>query len=146
MSGATILVLNGPNLNMLGLRQPEIYGSATLANLERLCREAADAAGVAVECRQSNHEGDLIGWIQEARTDFDGLVLNAGAYTHTSVALYDAIVACETPVIEVHVSNIYAREPFRHHSYISPVAAGGVFGMGLQGYAMAIQALARRTA
>jgi len=139
-----VLVLNGPNLNMLGLRQPEIYGSMTLAELETFCIDAAAQVGWEADCRQSNVEGELVGWIHEARTDFDGIVLNAGAYTHTSVALLDAITASETPTVEVHMSNIYRREDFRHQSYIAPVAVGSICGFGPQSYALAIEALARR--
>lgn len=143
MSEKKVLVLNGPNLNMLGLRQPEIYGTMTLGELDKICADAAEAVGWEADCRQSNMEGDLVTWIQEARTAFDGIVLNAGAYTHTSVALQDAIAAAETPTIEVHLSNIYKREEFRHHSFIAPVATGSICGLGAQGYILAIEALAR---
>lgn len=136
-----LLVLNGPNLNMLGKRQPEIYGSATLADVEALCVETARALGHSLEARQSNHEGDLVDWIQEARESFDGIVLNAGAYTHTSIALRDAISASERPVVEVHLSNVHAREEFRHHSMIAGVAIGVIAGFGVQSYALAIRAL-----
>ncbi len=145
MSGSNkVLVLNGPNLNMLGLRQPEIYGSMTLDELHAFCAAAAAEVGWEADCRQSNIEGDLVGWIHEARTAFDGIVLNAGAYTHTSVALMDAITASETPTVEVHMSNIYRREEFRHQSYIAPVSVGSICGFGAQSYALAIEALARR--
>ena len=143
MGDKAVLVLNGPNLNMLGLREPDIYGAMTLAELEDICRSAADELGWRADCRQSNIEGELIGWIHEARTAYDGIVLNAGAYTHTSVALHDAIAAAETPTIEVHLSNIYKREAFRHHSYIAPVALGSICGLGADGYVLAIEALAR---
>ncbi len=142
----TVLVLNGPNLNLLGTREPAVYGSATLADVEALCRDEADRYGLAVEARQSNHEGELVDWVQEAarRQDVVGVVLNAGAYTHTSVALRDAVAGTGLPVVEVHVSNVHAREPFRHHSYLSAVAAGIVVGFGVDGYALAIAGLARR--
>ena len=146
-----ILVLNGPNLNLLGQREPAVYGAATLADVEALCRDAAAKAGATVECRQSNHEGLLIDWIQEAGVahragTLIGVVFNAGAYTHTSLALADAIKGTGVPVVEVHISNVHARESFRHHSYLSPIAAGIVVGFGIDGYALAIQGLARRAA
>lgn len=137
-----IFVLNGPNLNMLGLREPAVYGSATLDDVRRLSEARAGALGLAVDFRQSNVEGELVGWIQEARERASGIVLNAGAYTHTSVAILDALKAAERPVIEVHLSNIFARESFRHHSYVSPVALGVICGFGPRGYAMAIEAMA----
>ena len=142
----TVLVLNGPNLNLLGTREPEVYGSATLADVEALCRQEADRYGLAVDARQSNHEGELVDWVQEAgrRPDVLGVVLNAGAYTHTSVALRDAIAGTGVLVVEVHVSNVHAREPFRHHSYLSAVATGIVVGFGVDGYALAVAGLARR--
>ena len=142
----TVLVLNGPNLNLLGTREPDVYGSATLADVEALCRAEAERHGLAVEARQSNHEGELVDWVQEAgrRPEVLGVVLNAGAYTHTSVALRDAIAGTGVPVVEVHVSNVHAREEFRHHSYLSAVAAGVVVGFGVDGYALAVAALARR--
>jgi len=145
-----ILVLNGPNLNLLGTREPAVYGSATLADVEALCRGTAARLGVAVECRQSNHEGVLVDWIHEAGAaqragDLLGVVLNAGAYTHTSVALPDAVKGTGVAMIEVHISNVHAREAFRHHSFLSPVAAGIVVGFGIEGYALAIEGLARRT-
>jgi len=139
-----VFVLNGPNLNLLGLREPAVYGSSTLADVEALARATGDRLGLVVECRQSNHEGDLVDWIQEARTRAQGIVLNAGALTHTSVAIHDAIRGVGVPTIEVHISNVHARESFRHHSYISPVAAGVIVGLGLDGYDLALQALARR--
>lgn len=144
MSGKKLLILNGPNLNMLGLRQPEIYGSMTLQELEKICVDAAAELGCTADCRQSNIEGELVGWIHEARTGFDGIVINAGAYTHTSVALHDAIAAAETPTVEVHLSNIYKREEFRHHSFIAPVSVGSICGLGAEGYRLAIRALATR--
>ena len=140
------LVLNGPNLNLLGTREPGVYGPATLADAEDLCRQEASRYRLAVEARQSNHEGELVDWVQEAgrRPDVAGVVLNAGAYTHTSVALRDAIAGSGVPVVEVHVSNVHAREPFRHHSYLSAVATGIVVGFGVDGYALAVAGLARR--
>ncbi len=148
---STLLILNGPNLNLLGTREPGIYGATTLADVETLCREAAARAGHTIDFRQSNHEGVLIDAIHEAGRAFKagsvaGVVLNAGAYTHSSVALHDAIKGVDVPVIEVHISNVHAREAFRHHSWISPVAAGIVVGFGVDGYVLAIDGLARRTA
>lgn len=137
----SLLVLNGPNLNLLGTRQPEIYGSTTLADVEALCRAAGDRLSLAIDFRQSNHEGVLIDWIHEARGKHAGIVINAGAYTHTSVALMDAIASVELPVAEVHLSNIHRREEFRHLSYISKVALGMICGFGAQGYVLAIEAL-----
>jgi 3-dehydroquinate dehydratase-2 len=138
-----ILVINGPNLNMLGKRQPEIYGRETLADVEQACRTEAQRLGINVEFAQSNHEGALVDRIQAAREKNAGIIINAGAYTHTSVALLDALNAAELPVIEVHLSNIYKRESFRHHSYISPAAVGVIAGLGSQGYLLALQAVAR---
>ena len=135
-------VLNGPNLNMLGKREPHIYGAQTLADIETLCRKRAETVGAAIEFRQSNHEGALVDWIQEAGTNADGLVINPAAYTHTSIALQDAIRASGLPTIEVHLSNIHARESFRHRSYVSPVALAVICGLGAKGYGMAIEALA----
>ena len=147
----TLLILNGPNLNLLGTREPAVYGAATLADVEAMCQEAGKRHGFDVECRQSNHEGVLIDAIHEAGRSFKagthaGVVFNAGAYTHSSVALHDAIKGVDVPVIEVHISNVHAREPFRHHSYLSPVAAGIIVGFGVQGYLLAIDALAHRAA
>lgn len=147
----TILVLNGPNLNLLGTREPAVYGAATLADVEQACREAGERLGHAVECRQSNHEGVLLDAIHEAGRahaagSLIGVVFNAGAYTHTSIALHDAIKGAGVPVIEVHISNVHAREAFRHHSWLSPVAVGVIVGLGLDGYALAIEALSRRAA
>jgi 3-dehydroquinate dehydratase-2 len=144
MDKPRFLVLNGPNLNLLGAREPAIYGTGTLGDIEQLCHITATALGCEVDCRQSNHEGQLIDWIHEARTHFQAIVLNAGAYTHTSVALMDALKAVNVPVVEVHLSNVFQREAFRHHSYISPVALGVICGFGLDGYAMALRALAAR--
>ena len=147
---STILVLNGPNLNLLGSREPAVYGAATLADVERLCREAGERLGHSVDCRQSNHEGVLIDAIHDAGRAFAagsliGVVFNAGAFTHTSIALHDAIKGAGVPVIEVHISNVHAREEFRHHSWLSPVAVGIVIGLGVDGYGLAIEALARRS-
>jgi len=143
VAGATILVLNGPNLNLLGVREPSIYGRETLADIEEACLERAVDLGLSVEFRQSNHEGQLIDWIQEARESADGIILNAAALTHTSVALLDALRAAELPVIEVHLSNIYRREPFRHHSYVSAAANGIICGFGPHGYVLALDAMAQ---
>lgn len=147
----TALVLNGPNLNLLGSREPTVYGAQTLADVEALCREACAAHGLALDFRQSNHEGVLIDWIHEAGRvqaagTLAGVVLNAGAYTHTSIALHDAIKGAGVQVIEVHISNVHAREAFRHHSTISPVARGVIVGLGVAGYALAIAALAGQPA
>lgn len=139
-----VLVLHGPNLNLLGRRAPEVYGSATLADLETLCRSEGETLGLQVDCRQSNHEGELVEWIQKAGEDYGGLVLNAGAYSHTSIALHDALEAVALPTIEVHLSNIFKRESFRHHSYISPQALGVICGLGFDGYRAALLVLARR--
>ncbi|MEM8576882.1 MAG: type II 3-dehydroquinate dehydratase [Pseudomonadota bacterium] len=138
----SILVLNGPNLNLLGTRQPDIYGTATLADIEALCTQTGAALRVEVTCAQSNHEGALVEHIHAARGTQAGIVLNAGAYTHTSIALRDAITAAEVPVVELHLSNTAAREAFRHVSHIAPVAIGTIQGFGPAGYALAIRALA----
>ena len=137
-----IYVLNGPNLNMLGLREPAIYGSATLADVERRVHERAAALGLTADCRQSNIEGELVTWIQEGRDKASGVILNAGAYTHTSLALLDAIMASELPAIEVHLSNVFRRESFRHHSYISLGARGVICGFGPKVYELALEAMA----
>lgn len=137
---ATILLLNGPNLNLLGQREPDLYGSETLADVERLCREAA--APHDLDARQTNHEGEMLGWIHEARDTAAGIVVNPGAWTHTSVALLDALNAYEGPVIEVHVSQIHRREAFRHHSYVSLRADGVVAGFGVAGYVAAVRRVA----
>ena len=137
----SILILNGPNLNLLGTRQPEVYGKTTLADVEALCREKAKMLGFDMAFEQSNHEGALIDLIHAAKGKHAGIVLNAGAYTHTSIALMDAIASGELPVVEVHLSNIHAREEFRHRSYIAPVALGQICGFGAQGYLMALDAL-----
>jgi 3-dehydroquinate dehydratase-2 len=137
-----IYVLNGPNLNLLGTREPDIYGRTTLTEIGEMAARQAKSHGLSVVFRQSNHEGELVEWIQEARTKAAGVVINAGAYTHTSVALHDAIKGAGVPVIELHISNVHAREPFRHHSYLSPAAKGVILGFGVRGYALAITALA----
>ena len=139
----TVYVLNGPNLNLLGSREPEVYGRATLADVEKLCRATAKGHGLAIEFRQSNHEGELIDWIQEARAEkAAGLVINPAGYGHTSVAILDALAALEAPVIEVHVSNIHARELFRRRTYVSQIARAVLCGFGIHGYALAIDGLA----
>jgi len=140
--GHSILVMNGPNLNLLGTRQPEIYGATTLADIERNCTNAAARLGITVSFVQSNHEGVLIDEIHAARGTYDGIVLNAGAYTHTSVAIMDAIKSVALPVVELHLSNIHQRESFRHTSYISKVAVGQICGFGAAGYPLALEALA----
>ena len=139
-----IHVINGPNLNLLGTREPEIYGTTTLANIEAMCDARAKSHGMSANCFQSNDEGELVNIIQQARNTASGLIINAGAYSHTSVAILDALQAVEAPIMEVHLSNIFAREEFRHHSYISGIAAGVICGLGAQGYEMAIDALAAR--
>jgi 3-dehydroquinate dehydratase II len=138
---APLFVLNGPNLNLLGTREPEIYGHMTLADIEKACASTAKAKGFDVSCRQSNVEGELVNWIHEARAVASGIILNAGAYTHTSVALHDAIKATGVPTIEVHLSNVYKREPFRHHSFLSPACVGVICGFGAMSYELAIHGL-----
>jgi 3-dehydroquinate dehydratase-2 len=135
-----ILFLNGPNLNLLGQREPEVYGRTTLADIEAKVRERANKLGVTVEFRQSNQEGDLVAWIQQAKGAFDAIVLNAAAYTHTSVALRDAISAVGVPTIEIHLSNVHAREEFRHKSLIAPVCRGQIIGFGANSYVLAVEA------
>ncbi|KQB98063.1 3-dehydroquinate dehydratase [Loktanella sp. 1ANDIMAR09] len=137
----SILILNGPNLNLLGTRQPEVYGPTTLADIEALCHERAKALGVQIAFAQSNHEGEMIDMLHGARGVHAGVILNAGAYTHTSVALMDAISSIMLPVVELHLSNIHAREAFRQKSYIAPVAVGQICGFGAAGYPLAIDAL-----
>ncbi len=137
-----ILVLNGPNLNLLGSREPGIYGRETLQDIEAACRRRAKALGATVEFRQSNTEGELVDWVQQAKKKFDVLIVNAGAYTHTSVALLDALLACDLPAVEVHLSNIHRREAFREMSYVSKAAAGIVMGLGGKGYELAVEAAA----
>lgn len=138
----TIFVLNGPNLNLLGVREPAVYGHDTLGDIEERCAARAAALGLQIDFRQTNHEGQLVDWIQEARESADGIILNAGALTHTSVAALDALSAADLPVIEVHLSNIFRREPFRHHSYVSLAANGIICGLGPQGYELALEAIA----
>ena len=138
-----IYVLNGPNLNLLGQREPEIYGSTTLGDIDKLVSKKAKDLGLAAECRQSNHEGELVTWIQEAREKASGLILNAAAYTHTSIAIHDALATLDIPVVEVHISNIFKREEFRHHSTVSPVATGVICGLGVSGYELALDAIHR---
>jgi len=134
-----VYILNGPNLNLLGQRQPEIYGRETLADVAMACSELAEELGLTVRCLQSNHEGQLVDWVQEARAQGAAVVINAGAYTHTSVAILDALNAFDGPVIEVHISNIHKREAFRHHSYISVRADGVIVGCGTEGYLLALR-------
>ena len=141
----TVYVLNGPNLNLLGLREPEIYGHATLADVERLCAETSAKFGLKADCRQSNREGELIDFIHEAHTKkAAGIVINAGGYSHTSIALHDALMAVKIPTVEVHISNIYARESFRHHSFTARAAFATLCGFGIDGYRLAINGLAAR--
>jgi 3-dehydroquinate dehydratase-2 len=139
---STILIVNGPNLNMLGTREPEIYGHETLADIEKICAGKAGALGLDADFRQSNTEGEIVGWIQEARERCGGIVINAGGLTHSSVAILDALLAAGLPVVEVHVSNIHRREEFRQRSYISQAAQGMICGFGGQGYALALEAIA----
>nr|WP_202501164.1 type II 3-dehydroquinate dehydratase [Streptomyces sp. SID5785] len=137
------MVLNGPNLNLLGKRQPEIYGRDTLADVEALCVKAAAGRGATIDFRQSNHEGELVDWIHEARENHVGIVINPAAYSHTSVAILDALNTCDgMPVVEVHISNIHQREEFRHHSYVSLRADGVIAGCGVQGYAFGVERVA----
>ncbi|MCK9991649.1 MAG: 3-dehydroquinate dehydratase II [Alphaproteobacteria bacterium] len=138
---ALILVLNGPNLNLLGAREPEIYGTTTLDDIHQLMNKSALALGWQLDFRQSNQEGELVDWIQWGRDNADAIIINAGGYTHTSVAILDALRAAEKPVVEVHLSNLFQRETFRHHSYITPVALGLICGFGARGYVLALEAL-----
>jgi len=143
---ASVLILNGPNLNLLGTRKPEVYGTTTLADVEKLCADAAAKLGLDVDFKQSNHEGQLIDWIHETGAavkagESIGAVFNPGAFTHTSAALHDAIEGASLPLIECHISNVHKREEFRHHSFISPVASGIIVGFGVQGYVLAINGL-----
>ena len=137
-----IYILNGPNLNLLGVRDPAVYGHDTLADIEERCLARAVSLGLQIEFRQTNHEGQLVDWIQEARESAEGIILNAGALTHTSVAIFDALSAADLPVIEVHLSNIFRRESFRHHSYVSLAANGVICGLGAKGYELALDAIA----
>jgi 3-dehydroquinate dehydratase-2 len=142
-TGKAIYVLNGPNLNLLGTREPHIYGHSTLKDVEKLCRKTAEAHGFSVEFRQSNHEGEIVDWLQEAGANkIAGVVLNPGGLTHTSVSVHDAIKGIAVPVIETHISNIHAREPWRNHSYVSFAAKAVICGFGIDGYALAIDGLA----
>jgi 3-dehydroquinate dehydratase-2 len=138
----SVLILNGPNLNLLGRREPGIYGHTTLSDIETMCAAEGERLGLAVTCRQSNSEGELVTWVQEVPGRFAGVILNAGAYSHTSIALLDAVRMLEEPLIEVHLSNIYQREAFRQHSYVSLAASGVLCGFGAGGYLMALQAMA----
>ena len=142
MVARPVHILNGPNLNLLGSREPEIYGTSTLADIERMCAARLGEYDLEIKFDQSNDEGALVGLVQAARSTAGGLILNAGAYTHTSIALHDALQALEIPAIEVHLSNIFAREPFRHHSYISPTVQGVICGLGPKGYLLAVDAIA----
>lgn len=144
----TVFVLNGPNLNLLGLREPQVYGMHTLDDVQRLCQQACQRHGLALRFHQSNHEGQLVDWLHEAgrlhaQGQLAGVILNAGAYTHTSIALMDAVKGTAVPLLELHISNVFAREAFRHHSYLSPVARAVVCGLGVQGYALAVDAVAQ---
>jgi len=138
-----ILILNGPNLNLLGTREPEIYGRDTLSDIERKCRLHGQAIGHEIDFRQSNSEGEIVDWIQLAQQESDGIIINPAAYTHTSVAIMDALKQFNNPIIEIHISNIFSREPFRHHSYISPVANGVICGFGANGYSIALDAISQ---
>jgi 3-dehydroquinate dehydratase-2 len=137
-----VFILNGPNLNLLGVREPAVYGQDTLGDIEERCTARAASLNLQLDFRQTNHEGQLVDWIHEARESADGIVLNAGALTHTSVAVLDALSAADLPVIEVHLSNIFRRESFRHHSYVSLAANGVICGLGPQGYELALEAIA----
>lgn len=139
----SILILNGPNLNMLGTRQPEVYGRETLSDIEHACRAHASWRGLEMDFRQSNSEGELVTWIQQAKGHYAGIIINAAAYTHTSVAILDALLAVELPTVEVHLSNIHQRDAFRHHSYVAKAARGMICGFGSHGYILAIDALSR---
>ena len=139
----TVFILNGPNLNLLGVRDPSIYGHDTLGDIEERCTARAASLGLEIDFRQTNHEGQIVDWIQEARESADGIILNAGALTHTSVAVLDALAAAELPVVEVHLSNIFRRDRFRHHSYVSLAANGVICGLGAHGYELALDAVAR---
>lgn len=134
----TVFILNGPNLNLLGKRQPEIYGADTLEDVQTQCRETASRYGITIDLRQSNHEGQIIDWIHQARDEAAGIIINPGAFTHTSVAILDALNAYDGPVLEVHISNVHKREAFRHHSYVSLRAEGVIAGFGVQGYRLAV--------
>ncbi|HWJ88600.1 MAG TPA: type II 3-dehydroquinate dehydratase [Pelagibacterium sp.] len=137
-----ILILNGPNLNLLGTREKAIYGASTLADIEAMCRTACEALDLSCDFRQSNHEGELIDWIQSARKTADAIIINPAGYSHTSIAIPDALRTVDKPIVEVHITNIHQREAFRHHSYISAVASGVICGLGPRGYTLAIEAVA----
>ncbi len=137
-----IAVLNGPNLNLLGTRQPDIYGAETLDDVEALCAETAEQLGLAIDFRQTNGEGELVTWVQECRGRAAGIIINPAAYSHTSIALMDALKAVDLPIVEVHISNLHRREEFRHLSYVSKVATGVIAGLGIRGYALALRAMA----
>lgn len=139
---STVLILNGPNLNLLGKRQPDIYGRETLADVEAQCRALAGELGLTIEFKQSNAEHHLIDWIHEARESAAGIIINPAAFTHSSVAILDALSACEFPILEVHISNVHKREAFRHHSYVSLIATGVIAGFGVQGYTLALRHMA----
>ena len=142
MTFASVLVLNGPNLNLLGTREPAIYGSETLADVAERCAQAGKRLGLAIDFKQSNAEHQLIDWLHDARERIDGVVINPAAYTHTSVAIADALAAIAKPVIEIHISNVHKREAFRHHSYVSPIAQAVIVGCGTQGYELALERMA----
>ena len=139
-----VLILNGPNLNLLGSREPHLYGSQTLADIINDCQQLAASLSITLTAQQSNHEGELVEWIQHARTSADAIIINAGAYTHTSIAIRDALSAFDKPIIEVHLSNLYKREEFRHHSFISDIATGCIIGLGAVGYRLALQAMSEK--
>ncbi|MFQ3361709.1 MAG: type II 3-dehydroquinate dehydratase [Alphaproteobacteria bacterium] len=139
-----IIIINGPNLNLLGKREPELYGKFTLKDIEKMSKKRGEELDIAIEFVQSNDEGQLINWIQESR-NHDGLIINAGAYTHTSIAIQDAMRLLECPAIEVHISNIFKREDYRHLSYVAPVATGSIVGLGAHGYVLAIEAINKLT-
>ena len=142
MAPPLVAVLNGPNLNMLGVRQPAVYGAATLDDVEQVCAATAEQLGIAIDFRQTNGEGELVSWIQECRGRARGIVINPGAYSHTSVALLDALLGVELPAVEVHLTNIHRREEFRRHSYVSQAVVGVICGLGIRGYALALTAMA----
>ena len=142
MSPPLVVVLNGPNLNLLGIREPARYGTSTLDDVEALCAEVAEGLGLAIDFRQTNGEGELITWVQECRGRASGIIINPAGYTTTSIGLMDALLAVDLPVIEVHITNIHRREEFRHHSFVSKAATGVIAGLGVQGYALALQAMA----
>ena len=142
MTEPTILIVNGPNLNLLGVREPEVYGSDTLGDIEAACAERAEELGLAIDFRQSNVEGEIVTWIQDARTAHDALIINAGAYSHTSIAILDALLTLDMPIVEVHLSNLFRRDSFRQQSFVAMAATGLICGLGAQGYLLALDALA----